>query len=83
MEIVLNKDDIESLIKKEYGDYKSIKFNTKNLKISLVIDAKLLVKHASEEVVRLPSITQTPTDKPKPKNVMSTGKYTERAMVNI
>ncbi len=40
MEIVLNKDDIEALIRRSYNGVKAVKFNVKNLKATLNINFK-------------------------------------------
>lgn len=38
MEIVLSKEDVETLIKQSYSGVENIKFNTKNLRVNLTID---------------------------------------------
>lgn len=37
MEIVLSKEDVETLIKQAYSGIKEIRFNTKNLRVNLKI----------------------------------------------
>ena len=69
MMIVLNKKDIEALLKKEYNGIKTIDFSPDELDIKLEIDQDVFFKKTN--IIKQPPVISAPALTPKPKNVMA------------
>ena len=73
MEIILSKSDIEELIKNAYSGVNNVKFNSKNLKITLDVDSNIFFSKPNKP-------TPTQSTAPIPGKVMSDEEKRLRAL---
>ena len=72
MEIILNEEDIKNIIKDAYKGVTEIKFSTKKLKITLIVNSDILNKNIKTETKKVeekktPTIVETPKVEPEVK----------------